>query len=835
MKKVVSILAIIALLSALVAVPAYAAPRITEVTDDDLNPITGGVYDERVYVSGDGVSAGLEVSLYWDSLKAWDGEKGLLNSTEAEASGEFEIWFEVPMVVGGVHYLWIEDENGMRWGGSSEPLSDFTVDASVTVNPKSGLEGYSITLKGYGFDDYSDIDVTFDGSPLSTSPSVPVTDELGYWEATFNVPDKPDGDYLVVAEDEQHNTASVLFKVGPSISLDVEEGPVGTLVEVRGWGFTESGTVDSVTLDGIDCGIRDTDDLDIQSDGDVNFELIIPGVSSGDRTYVLEVEDDGGKSAAIDFHVTELATIELDPQFGPPGSRVDVHGSHFAAISGSDVVIEISGTQKTLDTNSKGEISGSITIPAIPSGNYVVEATQDYYNIEASESFRVGTMIVLLEPETGPTGTRVALNGLGFTPGGDWEAYLDDVLIFEDEDVSGDTTISGTFYVPTIEEGTYTVTVVDTEEDIEVKADFTVTGTTELTFDPSSAPVGFNVSVEGLYFAESDDAINVDFLLSNSTDEWNMYVREGTKAVETDEDGGFTAWWVVPEDLSIGSYTVDATDEEGLHAQVSLQIISKYLSMAPSKPAYERDETVRFDIESSFQETGSYIMIWDADGDFVWQTDDLNTWIKVDVTYVAPFWAQTAGGNPLILDSDAPLGTWAWTWYDSDDEVLASGGFLVEPSDDGGGDDGVSDIIIEQLQDDLQDLEDDMSALSSQLQSALASLQALSEDTADSLDELESQVEDAVDDAAESKEDAQSAQALASEAKTTAEGAATTASEAKTTADLARDEVEEALAEAERALKAARGQSLMVYAALGLALVAIAMVFIGPIRLSRAP
>jgi len=47
--------------------------------------------------------------------------------------------------------------------------------------------------------------------------------------------------------------------------------------------------------------------------------------------------------------------------------------------------------------------------------------------------------------------------------------------------------------------------------------------------------------------------------------------------------------------------------------------------------------------------------------------------------------------------------------------------------------------------------------------------------------------------------------------------------------------VEEALAEAERALKAARGQSLMVYAALGLALVAIAMVFIGPIRLSRAP
>ncbi|MCW4035898.1 MAG: hypothetical protein NWE75_01775, partial [Candidatus Bathyarchaeota archaeon] len=85
------------------------APVITDVTDKDGTTITGGVYDDVVRVFGDGVTAGVDVNLYWDSVDVWDGEKGFLNSSEGLPAGSFEIWFEVPESVNGLHYLWIKD------------------------------------------------------------------------------------------------------------------------------------------------------------------------------------------------------------------------------------------------------------------------------------------------------------------------------------------------------------------------------------------------------------------------------------------------------------------------------------------------------------------------------------------------------------------------------------------------------------------------------------------------------------------------------------------------------------------------------------------------------
>jgi len=206
----------------------------------------------------------------------------------------------------------------------------------------------------------------------------------------------------------------------------------------------------------------------------------------------------------LDFLVTDITILELDPQFGSPGLSIVITGHNFAAISGSDVVIKFDGTTiETLDTDSNGDISGTLVIPAKSTGNYQVEAEQQTYNIQVSETFRVGTILTILAPQTGPTGTMVTLTGIGFTPSGKWDAYFGDVSIFEDEDVSGDTTLSSFFYIPTVEAGEHTLTVVDLDEGIEIETDFNVTESTSLSFDPESAPVGFNISVEGMYFAES--------------------------------------------------------------------------------------------------------------------------------------------------------------------------------------------------------------------------------------------------------------------------------------------------------------------------------------------
>jgi len=814
----------------MIPVPVNAALSITDVTDEDLNPISSGFYGDLVYVFGDGVTAGTEVKIFWDYASGTYAH--LLNTTEGKPDGTFECEIKIPSDKVGDHYIWATDTTT----GESIRYGPIEMKQKIKLSPSSGLVGDEITIKGYGFGDEMNVDtIEFDDSHLTTNPSVPVTDGVGSWEATFNVPEKIDGAYEITAEDEVGNTASVIFKVGPAMTLDLTEGSVGTVVEVTGRGFTPSSVVTSITLDDIVCEVLDAGDLNINSNGVFTLELVIPSVGTADKEYLLEVSDGGGKSADMDFLVTDITTIDLEPQFGAPGSSIGITGHNFAAISGLDVVIKFDGTLiETLETNSNGDISGTILIPAISTGNYQVEAEQQIYYIQASKTFRVGAILMILAPKTGPTGTRVTLTGIGFTPSGKWDAYFGDVSIFEDKDVSGDTTLSGSFYIPTVEAGEYTVTVVDLNEDIEVETDFTVTESTSLSLAPESAPVGFNITIEGMYFAESTGDIDVEFVIYNSTNDWAMEVYEGADSATTDEEGAFTAWWVVPDTLSLGSYTVNATDDEGLFSQFAFEIISKFLSITPHMSAYNREDPVRFNIESSFKEMGSYIMIYDPDGNFVWKTDDLNSWIESDVTYIAPFYTQTAGGNLMILRNDAPLGNWTWTWYDSDDVALSSGTFTVEeptPDDDGDGDDtgdGVTDEVINELQQSLQDLEEEIAQLSSDLEEALQTIEDITSSTAESINELESALEDTAEDAAESKQDAEDAKTLATEAKSVAD-------QAKEGVDEARSVADEAKADAETALKSFRGMNLMVYAALGISLVVAVMNFIGPLQITRKP
>jgi hypothetical protein len=836
MKKVLTVILFASLLVSMIPLPVNAVPSVTDVTDRDQNPISWGVYGDLVYVHGDGVTSGSNVQLYWDTVKEWDGEAGLLNTTSALPSGSFEVSFSVPEAVNGAHYLWLRDSTTPVH--TFGPVS-FSVNASLIVSPMSGLKDDLVTIEGYGFGDEVNLDVIeFDDSPLTTNPITPVTNSNGSWTATFNVPDRPDGDYNITAEDVVGNSALTVFKVSPTIATDLDDGSVGTVVRVNGRGFTPSGTVTSVTFDGIDCWVMNTYDLDINGVGEFSFEIIIPSVNTADKEYSLDVSDDGDKNATSSFFVTGITNIELVPHFGGPGTIVGVIGYNFAAISKSDVVIKFNGDPiTTLETNSNGEISGVFIVPALSTGNYMLVAEQPSYNIEASEVFRLGTIIVILAPKTGPTGTKVTLTGTGFTANGEWEAFFGDIPIFEEMDVASDTTLFGNFYVPVVDVEEYTITVVDLDEDIFVTTDFTVTDNTSLSFDPPSSPVGFNVTIEGMYFAESSNDIDVEFVIYNSTDVLTMEVFEGSSSVSTGEEGEFTAWWMVPDDLSVGSYSVNATDEEGLQYRLVFEVLSKYLSITPHKSAYQRGDTVRFNIESSFEETDSYIRIYDPNGFIVWVTDYLDTWVEMDVTYVAPLYTQTSGGAPMTLDEDAPFGTWTWIWNDSEDEFLASGTFTVEepPQDTGDTEDNVTDGEIFELRQEVQDLEELVDQLSSDLQSALLLIEILSSSTADSIDDFESYLEEVAEDAAESLQDVDEVKGMATEAKMSADDARDTAEEAKSIASQVNDEVDEARADAQKALNSSNTMKILVFIALASSVVAIAMTLFGPFQLTRKP
>ena len=814
MKGVFKIAFLCALFASLIVVPVGGDPVISDVKDKDGAIISGGVYGDIFRAVGTGVAAGSEINLYWDLVGDWEEGEGFLNSSVGLPNGLFEVWFLVPEAHYGTHYLWVKDIDENKVDG---PVP-FSVSPMLLITPGSGLTGDTITLKGYGFD--SDVDVTeitFDSSDLSTTPSTPSTDTTGSWQATFKVPSITDNDYTITAEDEEGRSASETFTIGPAITLDIDEGPVGSVVEVYGRGFTEDGIVETFTLNGIDCGVLDLNDLNIENDGEFRFELVVPGVNQADRDYEMIVSDDGGKDASIYFTVTGVAEIELDPGYGPQGTRVSISGVNFAP--SSDVVISVEGSSvKTFQTDSGGDFDGTFTFPAVSTGTHQVVAEQEDYEIDDSKSFRVGTMIVILSPSSGPSGTLVALTGTGFTPSGEWNASMNGVALFEQESISGDSTLFGMFNVPTLDPDSYTVTTTDVDEGIKVTSTFTVTQRTQLSMEPAIFPVGYNVSLEGDYFAESD--VDVEFTYYNASEDWDMDAYHRNGAVRTDSDGGFLAWWEVPDDLSEGTYTARAEDDEGLYTEFEFQIGPSIVSIESRKTSYKGGETVNFRIESSFKEEGSYIEIIDPDGVFMWKTDDLDTWIMDGFTYTTPLYRQTAGGNWMTLEDDATEGTWTWTWYNSDDEEISSGSFEVsaesddQPPDDEPPDDGVSDEEPGDLLEELQKIKTEIAQYQSDLDELLSTVEGMSGSTSEALSAVAGDV---------------------SEIGAEIGDISSNVNEAKQLAEQANENVESMRDEVERVSNAAKTQSYIAYAAVGLSILAIALGFLGPIQITRKP
>ncbi|GAH38233.1 unnamed protein product, partial [marine sediment metagenome] len=252
------------------------------------------------------------------------------------------------------------------------------------------------------------------------------------------------------------------------------------------------------------------------------------------------------------------------------------------------------------------------------------------------------------------------------------------------------------------------------------------------------SPNNFNVTIEGWNWPEIDtgssNPINtnekIEWVLYNETDDWDMDVRQGCddpdtipheepRVAEFNTSGYYHAWWVVPDDetLSKGTYfvnsTVETTNDQKYFMQMEFTVGDVHESIAPRKATFRIGDTVTFDIQHSFggQENmdvkGGDIRFYDPDGSLYWDGDELETWSKVGMYYTVPYSAQTAGGNPMLLLDDAPLGAWSYKWRESDGDTILSGTFNVESSE--------ADILVGQIGDlnqAIEDLTDDMTGVS---------------------------------------------------------------------------------------------------------------------------
>jgi hypothetical protein len=848
-KKAITLLVLATLLMSFVPVlPATAAitsPIVETVDGVPTGQLANGevvVYDDTLTVTGTGVSPRQTIEVYWDGIQSWDGEAGLLNSSKSSSSGSFEVWFDVPEALAGAHYVWVKDVSSgdtvLAATLEADPAGAVIVAPRIKLSPSSGLEGDEISIKGYGYGDEVDITeilissttlvVPIVDDDLVLSPTVPETDEVGSWSATFDVPDEADGYdydvYEITAEDDDGNINDVQeFTIGPAVTLSVEEGPVGTIVTATGRGFEDDGTIDSIEIDGIPCTETDEDDLDIDGTGDFKVSFIIP-TTDDIGEYTIEISD-GTDIGEVDFEVLGLSGVTIEPNYALQGSTVSIMGYNFTEISGEEVTVifidpdtAVETEVGTFDTERDGDFSGTFKIPGLTAKTYEVWAEQADWGIDNDEedaSFRVGLVIVILNPEEGPSGALVSLTGAGFDEDDEYNVTLNGMDLIDTTDVPAGGGINEDFNIPTMDPGTYTISVLEVDSGITVDVEFTVTDRTMISTNPLTAPNDYNVTIMGWYFAAEPDVADLSFVLYNATDDWNLDVWfgedpdpnddviEGDDLVELgawDEDGYFEGWFVVPDSdtLSLGTYTINCTDEEGLWAQFDITIVDKTVDIEPRKAVFSIGDTIAFDVESSFAQEDSYIKIWDPSGSLYWQTDDFDAgvWLQVGTIERVPYYEQVAGGNAMTLLDDAPLGEWEWTWYDVDADELDTGVFMVEAA--------AADVIGGQV----EDLANDISDLASQLT-----------DVTGEFAEVQSSIADV--------------SALAADAVAAANAAADAVTAVAATANTASEAAADAAEAANAAREAASGLTTLVYGAIGAALVAALAAIVSLMQISR--
>jgi len=790
------------------------------------------------------VTSGSSVEIYWDYATGPDAL--LLNTTTGDPDGSYEVNIDVPETPVGSHWIWVVDVATGQNNGSLEVDVDPTLEVDVT----SGLAGDTVTLTGYGFDDDAGFNVSiFNMTANHVDISVPIvedndeeTDEYGSFEIEIEIPDEVNDydDYWfnvssAAAGDSFNVTAE--FEIGASITLTEDEGPEGFVIEITGRGFTpdQTLTLGNVTWDGAS-GVAGTnvawvDDPDIDGDGEFTGEIVAP--SWGEGSWRVQVTDKVWW-AEDNFTIDGTADIEVDPTYGAPGTGIVVTGTNFTQIAGTEVTVVLNTTTVTADTNADGTWTATVVAPATEFKTHDMTAT-DEYDVTATTPFKVGLIAMLINPTSGPTGTNVSLTGIGFTTG-TYNMTFDDDLLIEDGDVTAEQ-ISDNFIVPTVDPGTYSVSVIDEDEN-ELTATFTVTATTSLTGTPSEIAIGYNMSIYGEHFTEWEDTV-LTYYVYNST--WGkgtavlVNETEGTASSVT-EDGNFTGYWVAAAELLLGNtYTMNCTDANDLYAEFDFTIVEEEVEINPNKASYSLGDTITFTIKATFEKEDSYLEITDPDEELIFTSifaiddwEEVATWQVVRI----PNQVTQLGQNPFVIPSDGTIGTWTWTLYDDADDVIKNGTIEVLPTTA-----AQVDTRLSSVEDSLTGLSDDLGDLTGDLDDVQTDISSVISDISDMQAELDNVATDIIgdlsDDIAAATSAANSATDAVEDLEDTVSDIADTANSAKTAADAAAAAATSAASAADEASSAANGLTGLVYGAIGASLIAALAAIFAVMQISR--
>jgi len=723
-----------------------------DITVDSTQPM-GTLFYADYQVDLDNLATENNIETYDDEEDDYDGTLGetMIQPGTVDFTVGTQTIDDIPEANGNLYW------GAVDVGGFDYVTGEWNMDLTPLVLVLADGNSFSVTYRT--IDDYD--------QHVYVLASGGETDYVGsYEDKRVTIPDSLwEGQYYVVGFDGDNNRAYDDFKIGATIILSEDEGDNGDIIEIDGEGFPAGATITVTIEKGSETEVcyivNDEDTVDL--DGEFEIEIVIPTTEDKSDDYEIFVTA-GLYSASADFETIDLTEVTVVPDFGAQGSKFTILGENFPDDADVELIIELWDEDKIDDiveisddaeTESDGTFEIEVRVPTELDDPYTIKVYNNEYNIEAWADFRIGTVLVLLSDNEGRVGEQIVLTGNGFTENGEWNATFGGITIFEEEDIDPSGRLdmgeeSPEFFVPQLQPGEYMITVWDVEAELSVDVDFTITEYISLVLESTNAPNEYNVTFEAYNWPEVDGDLNtedeIEFVLWNETDDWDMDVmqRHGTKVgtplrmpirtAQLNETGFMVsdpeeygdAYWIVPKDdvLDKGTYWINATletdNEQTFFVQMEFVIGDVHMAIEPRKATFRIGDTVTFNIEHTFGDDnkqdifGGDLKIYDPDVTLYWAGDDLDTWSQVETWFEVPYSAQSAGGNPMLLLDDAPLGTWSYKWRDNDGDTIEEGTFNVEAS--------TEDVIGEQIED-LNSAIDDLTSDISSVTDAIAGVQ----------------------------------------------------------------------------------------------------------------
>jgi hypothetical protein len=454
-------------------------------------------------------------------------------------------------------------------------------DTRIRLSPDNGVPGEEITVYGYNFTasdgeniwvriyyDFDDDGDWDDDERVATSE----TDDDGDFEATFDVPESYSGPRRVFARDEDGIERYDYFDVEPGLTVDPEEGSVGTDVTVEGHGFAEDEEDIEVRyyFNGNYTTIEDSIEADEDGWWEISFEIPVSDQGGHD----IDAQGDDSSFAEVHgvaFEVTP--SVSLDKYSGSVGESITMTGNGFVAYE-RDITILFDGdaVQMEIRADETGYWEGSFEVPELARGTYDVTAEGEFTDKEDVDelSFDIGPGLVL-SPDQGHVGTSLTVTGGGFATGENVIVRYDGMQVATAPSNSkGSFTV--TFSVPESQHGARQVSA---EVDGTVEATMTFTmesqapGVPELVSPPDETRVGVIGTVRPTFeWSEVSDPSGVHYSLqitssaNASTAGFAHPIVSVTDIVGTDYTLNAT------EALSYGTYywrvqAVDGAENEG--------------------------------------------------------------------------------------------------------------------------------------------------------------------------------------------------------------------------------------------------------------------------------